>query len=57
MVGCSKETEAAVRLWSRRNLSLKRSDKVCAQHIYSILLYQLSVNPLLYTKLLLVFFV
>ncbi|CAE1276092.1 unnamed protein product [Acanthosepion pharaonis] len=41
-----EKAELAVRLWTRRNLSLKGRTEVCASHIYPILLYRLSVLPL-----------
>lgn len=43
-----EKVEGEVRLWSRRNISLK--GKVCVLHIYPTL-YQLSVLPLTYTIL------
>ena len=41
-----EKAEDAVKLWSRRNLSLKGKAEVCASHIYPIFLYRLSVLPL-----------
>lgn len=40
-----EKTKTAVCLWSLKNLSLKRKGEVCALHIYSILLYWLSMFP------------